>query len=90
LTARHVGEVLADTGHHRVIVATLRAVEEDRITADGEDERERQLRREGQAVLEQAYRIFVERLFSAAEQERAAELGEDDPRIADAVRHADT
>jgi tetratricopeptide (TPR) repeat protein len=90
LSAKSVSEVLAGVGHHRVIVATLRAVEEDRITAGRDGAEGRQVQRDSQAVLDQAHRIFLERRFSTAEQERAADLAEDDVRIADALTHADT
>ena len=50
----------------------------------------RQAQRDRQAVLDQAHRIFLERHFSRAEQRRAADLAEDDARIADALTHSDT
>jgi tetratricopeptide (TPR) repeat protein len=90
LTRKHITELLAGVDHHRVIVATLRAAEEDRLTTGGEGEEGRQLQRDSQGVLDQAHRIFVERRFSLAEQQRAEELAEEDPRIADALTHADT
>ena len=90
LSAKHVSEVLVGGGHHRVIVATLRAVEEDRLTA-GEDGAEgRQMQRDSQAILNQTQRIFLERRFSVDEQQRAADRATDDVRIADALTHADT
>jgi hypothetical protein len=89
LTRKHIAELLAGADHHRVIVATLRAAEEDRLTT-GEGEEGRQLQRDSQAVLDQAHRIFVERRFSSADQQRAGELAEEDLRIADALTHADT
>ncbi len=90
LSAKHVGEVLAGAGHHRVIVGTLRTVEEDRLIAGGDGAEGRQRQRDSQAVLDQAHRIFLERRFSITEQERAADLAEDDVRIVDALTHADT
>jgi hypothetical protein len=90
LSAKHVSEVLAGGGHHRLIVATLRAVEEDRLTARGDGAEGRQVQRDSQAVLDQAHRIPLERRFSATEQERAADRAGDDLRIADALAHADT
>jgi tetratricopeptide (TPR) repeat protein len=89
LTRKHITELLTGADHHRVIVATLRAAEEDRLTT-GEGEEGPQLQRDSQAVLDQAHRIFVERRFSPAEQQRAEELAEEDPRITDALTHADT
>jgi tetratricopeptide (TPR) repeat protein len=90
LTRKHITELLAGTEHHRVIVATLRAAEEGRLTSTDGEEEGRQLQRDSQAVLDQACRIFVERRFSSAEQQRAGGLAEEDPRIADALIHADT
>jgi tetratricopeptide (TPR) repeat protein len=90
LSAKHVSEVLAGRGHYRVIVATLRAVEEDRLTAGGDSAEGRQAQRDSQAVLDQAHRIFLERRFSAAEKESAADRAGDDVRIADALTYADT
>ncbi|MES9602160.1 tetratricopeptide repeat protein [Actinomadura sp. NPDC000929] len=90
LARNHVTELMTGTNHHRVIVATLRAAEEDRFSVTSEDEERRQLQRDSRAVLEQAHRIFVERRFSAAEQQRAGALAGEDPRIGDALAHADT
>jgi hypothetical protein len=90
LSAKQVSEVLASGGHHRVIVATLRAVEEDRLTAGGDGAEGRQVQRDSQAVPDQAQGIFLERHFSTAKQERAADRAGDDGRIADALTHADT
>jgi eukaryotic-like serine/threonine-protein kinase len=90
LSAKHVSEVLAGDGHHRVIMATVRAVEEDRLTAEADGAEGRQSQRDGQAVLDQAQRIFLERRFSSAEQNRATDLADDDVRIADALSHAET
>jgi tetratricopeptide (TPR) repeat protein len=90
LTRKHITELLAGDDHHRVIVATLRAAEEDRLTSGGEGEEGRQLQCDSQAVLDQAHWILVERRFSPVEQQRAEELAEEDPRIADALTHADT
>ncbi|MQY06477.1 hypothetical protein ACRB68_45650 [Actinomadura sp. RB68] len=91
ITGKHVAELLAGDGHHRVIVATLRAAEEDRLTAAAQDDEGRSSRRESAAVLEQARpRIWVECHFSQAEQQRAAEVATDDARINDALAHANT
>ncbi|MFB4302626.1 tetratricopeptide repeat protein [Actinomadura sp. NTSP31] len=90
LTRRQVAEVLAGDEHHRVIVATLRAAEEDRLTAGGDDAEGRQAQRDSRAVLEQAHRIFVEHRFSEAERERARDLAVEDSRVADALEHADS
>jgi eukaryotic-like serine/threonine-protein kinase len=89
ITRKDVAEVLAGTGHHRVILATMRAIDESRLT-DGSGEPGGILMRVGQTVTEQArYRFYIERLFSATEKERAQELAGRDPRIADALGHAD-
>ncbi|MBC6459857.1 tetratricopeptide repeat protein, partial [Actinomadura sp. HBU206391] len=86
LTRKYVIELVGEGDHHRVVLATLRAVEEERLTTSGEEGR--QLQRDNQAVLDQAHRIFVDRQFSPAEQNRAAELADEDPRIGDALAHA--
>ncbi|WP_146058918.1 tetratricopeptide repeat protein [Actinomadura rubteroloni] len=88
LTRKEVAELLEGPGHHRIVLATLRAAEEDRLVS-GDDDEGRRLSRESRAVLEQADRILVERLFSAPEKERAAGLADDDSRIADALSSAD-
>ncbi|MER5757456.1 tetratricopeptide repeat protein [Streptomyces sp. NPDC002088] len=90
LSRHQVAALLAGNGHHRVIVATLRTAEEDRLAAAGEDETIRQVHRDVQAVLGLAHRIFLERTFTAAERSRAGELAGEDPRIADALAHAGT
>ncbi|GAA0974168.1 hypothetical protein GCM10009555_029990 [Acrocarpospora macrocephala] len=90
LSYKQVAEMLAGDGHHRVIVATLRTAEEDRLTAASEEKTARQLQRDTQAVLDLAHRIFLERQFTAAERTRAGEAAGADPRIADALTHADT
>jgi tetratricopeptide (TPR) repeat protein len=89
LSRKQVAEVLAGNGHHRVIVATLRTAEEDRLTAPGEDT-VRQVQHDTQGVLDLAHRVFLERQFTAAEQDRAGEVAGMDPRIADALAHAST
>jgi tetratricopeptide (TPR) repeat protein len=86
LSRADVYRVLGGAGHHRVILATLRAAEEDRFTGE-EGEGGRQARKDASEVLEQAYRIPVARIFSDAERERARSR-EWDPRIADALAYA--
>jgi tetratricopeptide (TPR) repeat protein len=90
LTRTGIARLLAGAGHHRLIVATLRAGEMERyadLSADP-DEMRRQLAREVRETLEQADLVTLTRLASSAERVRA-ELFADDPRIADALAHAD-
>jgi len=88
LTPEHLGRLLAGSGHHRVVVATIRAAEQARITAGpaGRDTG-RQTARDIRLVIGQARSIRVARMFTDAELERASARGWD-PRIADALAHA--
>jgi tetratricopeptide (TPR) repeat protein len=88
LTRKAIAELMDGPGHHRVILATIRATDESRITAGGAGPDER-LVRTGQDVVDQAgHRIFVERLFTPRELERTRALARRDSRLADVVRHA--
>jgi tetratricopeptide (TPR) repeat protein len=88
LTRAGVSRLLAGKRAHRVIVATLRAAEEALVfAADAVPENgARQSHREAREVLEQAHRVFLPRIFSQPEQERAWAWAFD-PRIADALAH---
>ncbi|MFJ4519728.1 tetratricopeptide repeat protein [Streptomyces sp. NPDC088810] len=90
LTRTGIARVLGGTGHHRVILATLRAAEQTRLTSGPttQDEAGRVAHHEVREALEQAHLLRVQRMFSAAEQQRAR-AREWDPRIADALAHAD-
>jgi hypothetical protein len=88
LTRTNIGRLLAGRRSHRVIVATLRAAEEARITNEtAANERGWQSYRHAREVLEQAHRIQLPRMFSSSEQERA-QANAWDPRIAHALAHA--
>jgi eukaryotic-like serine/threonine-protein kinase len=90
ITDSRIAELLADGGHHRVVLATLRATEETRLMAMAGGLPTGQRTRDGQAVLDQVtHRIMVDRLFSEPERARAAELARDDRSLADALGHAD-
>jgi len=92
LTADQLGSLLAGAGRrHRVIIATIRAAELARITADSssEDDAARQALRDTRQVIDQAHKILVLRPFSPAELHRANAHSRD-PRMAEALRHADT
>jgi eukaryotic-like serine/threonine-protein kinase len=87
LTRRAVADLMQGTDHHRVILATMRAAEESRLaTGDGPAGGSLRLI---QSVVDQARRIFVERLFNEAERARVQELAGQDSRLADAIGHAD-
>jgi eukaryotic-like serine/threonine-protein kinase len=90
ITSRRVAELLAGGGHHRVVLATLRATEETRLMVMAGSLPGGQLMRDGQAVLDQVTcRIVVNRMFSEPERVRAAALARGDRRLADALGHAD-
>jgi len=88
LTRKAIAELLDGPGHHRVILATMRATDESRITAGGGAGPDERLVRTGQDVVDQAdHRIFVERLFTEHELGRTRALARRDSRLADVVRH---
>lgn len=89
LTRNKITGLISGDDQHRVILATLRAAEETRYTSDAAGpEAARQAYRAAREVLELAHRLRLPRLFSPAEQRRAV-TRDWDPRIADAVTHAD-
>jgi tetratricopeptide (TPR) repeat protein len=89
ITRKDIVELLAGTGHHRVILATMRTIDELRLTGGlGSPGQADPLICLGRDVLDQARRIFVERLFSEAEQARARDLAGTDERLAEALGHA--
>jgi len=89
ITSASITELLTGRDHHRVVVATLRAAEESRLIAMAGSLSGGQLIRDGQAVLDLAERIVVDRMFSAQERARAASLASQDLRLSAALRHAD-
>jgi tetratricopeptide (TPR) repeat protein len=91
LTRTGIARVLGGAGHHRVILASLRAAEQARLTSGPatQDEAGRLTYNEAREVLEQAHQLRVERVFSPTERQRAR-TRDWDPRIADALSHADT
>jgi tetratricopeptide (TPR) repeat protein len=90
ITSRQIAELLAGDGHHRVVLATLRATQETRLMLMAGSLPGGESTRDGQAVLDQVTsRIVIGRLFSEPERARAAALARDDRRLADALAHAD-
>jgi tetratricopeptide (TPR) repeat protein len=85
LTRRAIAKLMFGSDH-RVILATIRATEASRFTTGAAKEGESL--RLSHSVIDQAHRIFIERLFNAAEYARAEELAEQDSRLADAVSRA--
>lgn len=71
-----------DERHHRVILATITVSDLAKFT----DRRDDANRRVNQAVLAQAHRIGLDRMFDKEELSRTRRLA-GDPRIADALRH---
>jgi tetratricopeptide (TPR) repeat protein len=94
ITRKDIAEILGGTRHGQVVLATMSAVDESRLSggepgAGAGGEADGQFIRIGQNVLDQVrHRFFVERLFSVEEQTRARKLASSDPRLADAVSHA--
>ena len=78
-------------GHH-AIVSTMRASEHARYSDPAAyseaDQAARELNRDARDVIEQANLLHLSRKFSTAERARAADQNWD-PRIADALAHAD-
>jgi tetratricopeptide (TPR) repeat protein len=90
LTAAQVGRLVSGQGHHRVIVATIRAAEQVRLIADApRDDVGRQASHDIRRVLDQAHSIRVARMFTDDELGRAR-VRDWDPRIAEAIDHADS
>lgn len=91
LTRAGVARVMGGHGHHRIILATLRAAEMARYVDDtvASDDTRRQVAFEVREALEQADLVTLGRLFTSAERRRS-EAYTGDPRIADALAHADT
>ena len=90
LSSKDIAEVLAGAGHHRVVLATLRAAEESRFGVFAMSPSGGQLMGYGQAVLDQVnHRLAVPRLFSPGEQARASQMTGQDSRLAEALGHAD-
>ena len=91
LTGAAVRDVLDADGAARFIVATMRSEEYAKFSgrsAPGLEGIGRDALRQGWDVLRLAVRIEVPRRWSAEEIGRARQLGQD-PRLAEAVRHAD-
>lgn len=93
LTRKSIAELMDGTDHHRVIMATMRATDESRLTVGGAmaagaaEDRGHEMR-VSQGVVDQAdHRFFLERLLTAAELGRAADLAARDSRLAGAIRN---
>jgi tetratricopeptide (TPR) repeat protein len=88
LTAARVGRLLSGPGNHRIILATIRAAELTRLTAEvPSDDAARQASRDIRQVLDLARTIRVARMFTSGELERAR-ARDWDPRLAEALAHA--
>jgi tetratricopeptide (TPR) repeat protein len=89
MTVADVGRLLGGSGH-LVIVATIRAAEQARLTCTIRDgDRIPQGLRDVRDVLDLARQVRIARLFSTSELERAR-TREWDPRIAEAIRQAES
>jgi hypothetical protein len=90
VTSKSIYRLLAGKGHHRIVLATLRAMEETRLIRISESMSGEQLTQDGRAVLDLVdTRIVVDREFSNAEKLLAIPLAAHDSRLADALRHVD-
>ena len=85
LTTTAITRVLGGTGHRRLIMATVRLQELNRLDEDTENH---QLNEDRRKVLARAHHIRVDRLFSDSELEQARRDARD-PRIAAALEHTD-
>ncbi|MER5355325.1 tetratricopeptide repeat protein [Kitasatospora sp. NPDC002551] len=81
LRREDLGRLLGEDGHHRVVLATLRTAEEALLTGEDED---RGAPKHAAEVIRQAHRVYLSRLFSTAESDRAR-LRAWDPRIESAL-----
>lgn len=90
ITRKDIAELLAGPDHHRVVLATLGAADEARLTGQlAGGDRTDPLIQVGQGVVEQAtQRVFLDRLLTVAEEVRASQLAAADYRISDALRYA--
>lgn len=91
LTRTMVGRLLADDGHHRVLLGTIRSAEITRHTGGGSaaDELDRELVRPAREVLGTAAVLRLPRMLGASERAAARRAARLDARIAAAVAHAD-
>jgi hypothetical protein len=89
VTVAQVNRLLAGGKHHRVILATIRSAERQRLLSEGVEAgaETRQVLRENNLLLRQARDIRVSRMFSGPELDRAHGLTAD-PRIAEALAHS--
>jgi tetratricopeptide (TPR) repeat protein len=91
ITRKDIAEVLAGPGRHRVVLATMGAADEARLTGQlAGGERADPLIQVGQGVIEQVTRrVFLKSRLSAGEKAAVGHLIASDHRIADALRYAD-
>jgi tetratricopeptide (TPR) repeat protein len=88
LGAADVQQVVAGSGHHRVIIATIRDAEEARLSIGlRDDERTSQVLGDVRELLDQAIYIRLTRSFTTSERLRAAARAWD-PQIAGAIQDA--
>lgn len=89
ITRKDVTELLARPRHHRVVLATMRADDEIRLT--GGLTGDTQLMDAGRGLMDLAWsrRLFMDRLLSASELMHARQLAASDERLAAALVHAD-
>jgi tetratricopeptide (TPR) repeat protein len=87
LTTAHCGRLLTGDGHHRVILATIRTAELDRLTSQADDDAGRLAAGDVRQLLDQAGQLRISRMFTSTELDRARTRNWD-PRVADALRRA--
>ena len=90
LVPAQIVRLLSGKEHHRVILATIRTYEQNRLAnSDSHDDNDHRVLHDIRQVLDLAYSIRVPRLFSSDELHRARAKASD-LRIAEAIRHADS
>lgn len=89
ITRKDVVELLAGTGHRRVILATMRTMDESSLIGGSSGSARADSLIPVRSVLDQVgSRIFVDRLFNDSELGRARELAGTDDRLMAALRYA--
>jgi TPR repeat protein len=89
LTARTVRRLLADCTEPVILIGTIWPTDYDRLLDPASQGDKRELNAEPRQILRLAHRFEVPGQFSAAEWSRALQIAATDPRIREAVAHAE-
>jgi len=90
LTARTVRRLLTDRREPVVLIGTIWPADYERLVALTGQETGLGLNAEAQQILRLAHRFDVAEQFTAAERSRAERIADADPRIREALTHAET